>query len=67
LKARPCPLCATEAAVPAGVETRAWLEHRWMFTRTGLMQTALLADVDLAEYERVQRQAGRWYGPWQSL
>jgi hypothetical protein len=48
-----------------GVDTRAWLEHRWRFRRTGLVQTAVLADVDLGEYEVVSREAGRWYGPWE--
>jgi hypothetical protein len=62
---RACPLCGGDGVVSREVETRAWLEHRWLYPRTGLVQTALPADVDLADYERVNRAAGRWYGPWQ--
>lgn len=64
---RVCPLCAGASTVPAEAETRAWRETRWRFRKTGLTQTALVADVDLDEYERVQRDAGRWFGPWETL
>jgi hypothetical protein len=63
---RSCPLCGV-GAIPSEVETRAWLEQRWRFKRSGLTQTALVADVNLAEYERVAREAGRWSGPWRLL
>lgn len=61
---RLCPLCSGEGRVPTEIETRAWVEWRWRFTKTGLVQTALVADAPIDEYERITREVGLWRGPW---
>jgi hypothetical protein len=63
-RTRECPLCAGTGYVPTDIETKAHLQLNWRFVRSGLTQTALPPDVNLADYEVVQRTVGRWYGPW---